>query len=210
MAEGPLGRNVERGKIHNVNERIGRVFVLAAAIGAACLPASPQAEVSTPRFEDYPVTEIFNGIPAAPVLLTADQRLFRTRIREGVAKGTGVLRDGKEQPGPNFAGHYIVVAWACGSPCGMMAIVDAQTGKVYDPPISKGFLLPPLPETNPDNPEEYVPWVADVAFRLSSSLMIVRANPDPSKGRTNFAHYFVWKDNQWNLIGRTPLQINGR
>lgn len=108
------------------------------------------------------MTEIFRGTPAAPILVTVDQRLFRTRIREGVAKGTGVLRDGKEQPGPNFAGHYIVVRWPCGSPCGMMAIVDAETGKFYSPPISEGFLLPPLPATVPSDPDHFVPWVADV------------------------------------------------
>jgi hypothetical protein len=47
-----------------------------------------------------------------------------------------VLRDGKEQKGPNFAGSLIVIQWGCGAPCLRMAIVNARTGEVYSPPIS--------------------------------------------------------------------------
>ena len=43
-----------------------------------------------PRFEEYRATEIFKGQPAAPVLTTSEQRMFRTRIREGVRNGRGV------------------------------------------------------------------------------------------------------------------------
>ena len=174
------------------------------------LPAAAQAKPSTPRFEDYPATEIFKGTPVTPILVTAEERLFRTRIREGVAKGMGVLHDGKERPGPNFAGHYIVVTWACGSPCGMMAIVDAATGKVYNPPISEGFRLPSFPAIVRDEPDSFVPWVADAAFRQNSNLMIVKANPDPSKGRTNYAHYFLWENNRWKLLLRIPMEPNER
>ena len=127
-----------------------------------------------------------------------------------MAKGIGVLRDGKEQPGPNFAGHYIVVTWPCGSPCEMMAIVDAATGKVYSPPLSEGFRLPPLPATVPEKPDSFIPWVADVAFRQNSNLMIVKANPDPSKGRTNYAHYFLWENNRWKLLRRIPMEPDQR
>jgi len=64
--------------------------------------------VPPPRFEDYPVSGIFAGKPAAPIPATAEQRLYRTRIREGVALGMGVGRDGIDQPGPNFAGQPAV------------------------------------------------------------------------------------------------------
>ena len=42
-----------------------------------------------------------------PKIVTPVQRKYRTRIRQGVEKGWGVLRDGREQnhPGPNFAGN---------------------------------------------------------------------------------------------------------
>jgi hypothetical protein len=156
--------------------------------------AAAQHTQRTPRFNDYPVKEIFKGKPAAPIIVTREQRLFRTRIREGVAAGR-----------PNFAGHYTVVTWACGSPCEMMAIVDAATGKVYNPPISTGFSLPPLPETVPGNPDSSVPWPALVEFRRDSNLMVEKANPDVTKGRKNYAHYFLWDNNHWKLIRRIPI-----
>ncbi len=92
-----------------IRSSISTFLALVATSIVLALPAKAQAKPSTLRFEDYHVTEIFRGTPVAPILVTADQRLFRTRIWEGVAKGLGVLRDGREQAGPNFAGHYIVV-----------------------------------------------------------------------------------------------------
>lgn len=32
---------------------------------------------------------------------------------------------------PNFAGHYILTTWGCGTSCLMGAIIDARTGKVH-------------------------------------------------------------------------------
>lgn len=186
-----------------------RKLVVVLLIASVSTSAQSQRD-RPPRFEDYRVKEIYSGTPAAPKILTPVQRSYRTRIREGVSKGWGVFRDGKEQPGPNFAGHYIIVQWACGSPCGMMAIVDAPTGKVYNPPISEGFLLPPLPAAVPGDPDQFVPWVAGVEFRQNSNLMIVRANPDPSKSSTNYTYYFLWEDNQWKLLRRIPMVPNER
>ena len=34
--------------------------------------------------------------------------------------------------GANFAGHYSVVAWGCGTECETFMIVDLKTGKVFD------------------------------------------------------------------------------
>ena len=36
----------------------------------------------------------------------------------------------------NFAGHYTLVSWGCGSPCMWGAIIDVKTGCVYDIPQS--------------------------------------------------------------------------
>jgi hypothetical protein len=58
------------------------------------------------------------------------QRMFRTVLRNGARKG------------PDFAGHYTVVEWGCGSNCVVFAVVDALSGKVYDrdlPPTSGGY-----------------------------------------------------------------------
>ena len=78
-----------------------------------------------PRFEDYPVNETRISHPAPVDLKSSpDARRFRTALQQGASKG------------PNFAGHYTVVIWGCGSPCKAFAIVDAKTGSVHFPGFS--------------------------------------------------------------------------
>jgi hypothetical protein len=155
---------------------------------------SPQPP--TPRFEDYPITEVFRGTPAAPVLATPQQRLFRTMIRTG---GQGAYGDGKAEPGPNFAGHYIIVTWNCGSPCTMMAIVDAVTGTVYNSPMTNNLQMSWL---------DGGPWLPQVQFRRNSRLVIMTPVPAMAK-RPIFTHYFLWKDNQWILLRKVPCGPKG-
>lgn len=123
-----------------------------------------------PRFEDYPVTDFFNGTSAVPRLVTPEERRFRAVIDQGVSKGYGVLEEpsGKERPGPNFAGHYFIVRWGCGSPCVMAAIVDAKSGRVLPPPFH--------PATR--NTYFQVLWAFPMDplldYRLNSRLLIAR------------------------------------
>lgn len=84
------------------------------------LLAQPQA-TPLPRFEDFRADAGFTGTPAA--LVTAGStlaRTYRTRLREGAAKG------------PNFAGHFTLVSWGCGASCQDWAVVDARTGQVSE------------------------------------------------------------------------------
>src|SRR5450432_4443827 len=76
-----------------------------------------------PTFAQYPAVETYKGKPAPPVLQTANQRRFRTMIREGAAKG------------PNFAGRYTIADWGCGAGCVSIAVIDAKDGKVYSGPF---------------------------------------------------------------------------
>jgi hypothetical protein len=77
-----------------------------------------------PRFEQYSVSKRFSGKPAAVNLRSHRKaRLFRTMLRLGAEKG------------PNFAGHYTVATWGCGSDCRMVAVIDAITGKVFFAPF---------------------------------------------------------------------------
>jgi len=80
------------------------------------------------KFKDYPVKNIFTGSPASPKL-NEDNRSFRTRIREG------------SKASVEFAGHYTVPRFGCGTGCSAFFIVDSVTGKVYD-----GFGVSDLPD----------------------------------------------------------------
>lgn len=160
--------------------------------GALLLPQN----AGPPRFEDFPVHEIFTGTPKAPILATAEQRMFRSRIRNGVATLSDVWIGSYKNPikgkGPNFAGHYFAIRWGCGSQCVMMATVDAETGMVYEPPLAdKDSLWVPL-----DNLGDMV-----IDLRPDSSLLILRNGcRDFKDRRTCGTYYFNWKDNHFDLV----------
>ncbi len=72
------------------------------------------AQIETlPAFEQFNVAETFKGTPATPKIIR-NHRSYRTQIREGAAKG------------PNFAGHYTIAEWGCGSSCVSIAIIDVK------------------------------------------------------------------------------------
>jgi hypothetical protein len=170
-------------------------FLLAAA--ALAQSAWAQKPGALPRFEDFPVKEIFTGVPAEPVLNSPEERKSRTVIVQGVRKGWGVQDGvtGREValPGPNFAGHFILVKWSCGSPCLMAAIVDAKTGRVLPPPFHResGSSYFQVPYAFPMNPP--------LAYRLNSRLLIANIC-EAEESQKCGTHYFVMDDDGLRLI----------
>jgi hypothetical protein len=123
-------------------------LALFASVGV-CV-GSPPAK-SLPRFEEFQVRLDFEG-PVHPVDLASHPkaRQFRTRLREGAIAPA------------DFAGHYRVISWGCGTGCQVNAFVDLASGRVYFGPYS---LLGT--ETRADsallivNPPERIPRDAD-------------------------------------------------
>jgi hypothetical protein len=75
----------------------------------------------------------------------------------------------------------------------MMAVVDAETGSVYDPPLSG------------TGSELYVPLdnLSDmkIGFRKDSSLMVLRNACRTFRNRNSCGiYYFNWKDNRFALV----------
>src|SRR5687768_8755805 len=98
---------------------IVRSLLVAFAL-ALCAPA--QAAGEDALFAKYPAAAMHKGKPAAVDLAShKDARTFRTRLREGAAKG------------PNFAGHLTVIQIGCGTMCQLVVLVDARNGKVHTP-----------------------------------------------------------------------------
>jgi hypothetical protein len=130
----------------------------------------------SPRYQDFSITNIFKGKPAAVDLSSHPQaRTYRTQLRRQAAEG------------PNFAGHYKIAIWGCGSSCQAFAIVDSQTGRVYFPPD--------LPFVS------YVTWYGDdfgLQFRLDSRLLVLHGSPkeEPIVG----TFYYLWQTNTLTLI----------
>lgn len=79
------------------------------------------ASDNRPQFEEFRVAKMYRGNPVAPRLTTKNQRLFRTMIRQGAKSEV------------QFAGHYTVPRWGCGSTCVDFALADSISGQVYEP-----------------------------------------------------------------------------
>jgi hypothetical protein len=78
------------------------------------------------KFSQFPV-DVYKGKLAAPNFNTDTEAYsFRTQIRNQ-CKDKGI----------NFAGHYTIAKWGCGSDCQTVAIVDRLDGKIYYSNLSK-------------------------------------------------------------------------
>jgi hypothetical protein len=97
---------------------------------AGCLLfQTPPSHVEKPRpqFSDYPAKDIYRSQPARPII-TKEFRSFSTMIRSGADSDV------------EFAGHYTVPRWGCGTGCNGFVIVDSISGRVY-----AGFGVAELP-----------------------------------------------------------------
>lgn len=148
------------------------------------------------------MTQIFSGSPVRPIFATAEQKRYRTRIRNGVLNREGVWNGSWKNPvkasAPNFAGHYFVIRWGCGSNCLMMAIVDAETGKIYNPPLSG-------PGT-----ELYVSLDMlgdrEIDFEPQSTLMVLRNACKVARSECG-VYSFNWHDDRFTLVKRTLVDL---
>jgi hypothetical protein len=72
------------------------------------------------QFKDFKTNSLYKGKLAKPNFLTDKYaKRFITRIK-----------DGCENSGVNFAGHYTIVEWGCGAACAEMVIVDRINGEI--------------------------------------------------------------------------------
>jgi len=146
------------------------LLLLLALLSFPATLQSGQTVASTPKFEDYRVTEQYKGKNAKPVL-TRDDLRFRTRIREGA------------QQRVNFAGHYVLTTWGCGASCVMGVVIDARTGRVYWLPMK--VCCWPLEVEDP------------LAYRIDSSLIVFTGSPDEEK---QGVYYYKFEGNRFILL----------
>jgi hypothetical protein len=137
---------------------------------------SPSPGTAMPYFRDYRVTDIYGGKHARVDLSShPEARAWRTQLIAATQKGS------------NFAGHYTIATWGCGTSCVAFGIIDAITGKVYFPKnLSR------------------VGWAGwqgkeyGLKFRLDSNLLIVYGSPNEEEKKGIF--YYIWKNNDLELI----------
>jgi hypothetical protein len=109
----------------NAQVSIGILLILLLTTSVVIGQDHPASKL--PRFEDYAVPEKWGGIAAPVQFQTPSDREFRTQF----------IRASKEPP--NFAGHYRVATWGCGTDCLEGGIVDLSTGQLLPLPHSRNY-----------------------------------------------------------------------
>ena len=136
-----------------------------------------------PRLGDYPVPEIWREATAPLKIHSRPEQSFRTR-----------LITASKQP-PNFAGHYRVTIWGCGSECVSGAVIDLATGQVLAPPLGGGTAYFSVCQSAYEG--------SGVDYRLDSRLMIVRCGLNYIERldkNVPDSYYFVLDDNHFRQV----------
>jgi hypothetical protein len=140
---------------------------------SATFAGSAAAQNRIPQFRDYSVSEAYIG-KTAPLALARDDRMFKTRLAWAA----------KNQR-PNFAGHYILTSWGCGTTCLMGAIIDAKTGKVYWWNFS-------ICCWSSDVDDQFQP----IEFRLNSRLIVFSGARNEKDGDVG-AHFYKFENGRF-------------
>jgi hypothetical protein len=156
------------------------------------ITAADLADSKAPAFADYSTRER-GTISTAKLDLTSNPiaRMYRTVLRQEMTEG------------PNFAGHYRVAFWGCGTSCAMFAVVNLKTGRVITAKEFKsvlGTLLYAddfLPGTDTDG------W--GFRYKKDSNLLVVIGDPDEDESRSG-AYYFVLQNDRLRLIHTTRVR----
>ena len=152
-------------------------FIVALAL------AIPAQSSKKPIFSAYPTRIETAKAKVINFRQSPDARTFKTRLKEALRGGV------------NFAGHYIVAGWGCGTGCISGAIIDARNGNVY---WLEQFNALGVGDVNGEYAEE------PVAYRKNSRLLVITGSPgrakDDDPDLPSGEYYYEWKANRLRLI----------
>src|SRR5258708_31187108 len=143
-----------------------------------------------PKFGQYPATVEKARVKAINFKKNPDARTFRTRLSEALAGGV------------NFAGHYIVRGWGCGTGCTNAAIIESRTGDVI------------WPDQFMNIDATYGEGYSDeqLEFKKNSRLLIIHGRPgsrnENAKTPTPGDYYYEWKGNRLHLLRSVPKKTD--
>jgi hypothetical protein len=147
-----------------------RIFFLCVAyLSVGAVSVSGAAD---PRFSDYPAVQEKVKNPARVRISDAWSRRYRSQLRSA------------SQHPADFAGHYILATWGCGSSCVLAAAIDIKTGLVTRLPFTISNW--PLSVTEP------------LEFKIDSRLLAIRGSRDEKGSGT---HYYEFLGDKFKLLG---------
>jgi hypothetical protein len=183
--------------------RPAHALLLALAVTTGLLPAfgavnqaddEPMIRESdiprdAPRFEAYAATP-YTGANALPdVHSDLRSRQYRTQLRSWAREK------------PNFAGHYILATWGCGTGCTELAVIDAVTGKVFHPPEAR---VNHIENVDPDalvdvkEGDRRADFGA-MRYRADSRLLIVFGGLN-GRAEDEGISWLVWEDDRFKRV----------
>jgi hypothetical protein len=143
------------------------------------------AAVRSPlRFADFPAVadsplEHWRG----PLLTSANAREFRTMLQKSSLEL------------PNFAGHYTIAVWGCGSSCTDFGIIDRHSGRFFFDRRLRG-ISGVYVGSEPDGVQ---PAFNSLRFERDSRLLVVLGAPNEDESRDGVT-FLRW-------TGETLLQL---
>jgi hypothetical protein len=146
--------------------------------------------VDAPQFKDFPVLATSVLRRARPILSSQNAKEFRAVLRAAA------------KTGPNFAGHYTIAVWGCGSSCTDSAIIDSKSGKVFFDnrlrDISGVYI--------DDKPEGNLPTYNSLRFRLDSNLLVVLGAPGENE-KSDGIFFYEWSGSELKLLKFIPAEL---
>jgi len=166
-------------------------FVLIVAV-VACTTVSAASQTRRPAFSTYTANVERARVKKIDFRNNSEARTFRTRLSEALLGGV------------NFAGHYVVAGWGCGTGCISGAIIDARNGKVYWPLPMYALSVWWDGENYADKPIDY---------QKNSRLVILRGSPgvkDSETEKPNGEYFYEWRNNSLKLIKFIPYKSKAK
>lgn len=166
--------------------------------GPSCVAASLCLLFALPLFAQNGKVPTFGQYPAKVERARArsidfkrnpDARTFRTRLTEALSGGV------------NFAGHYAVAGWGCGTGCISGAIIDTRTGNVFWPEQFGGIGVWYGKDDYADEP---------VKYHKNSRLLVIVGVPGVKEGqpdKPSGEYYYEWVNNSLRLIKFIPKKM---
>ena len=156
-----------------------RITILSVFI---CLGLSAVSAQVAPSFSRYGVPVERKSARSIDFRRSPGASSFRTRISSAFREPV------------NFAGHYILTGWGCGTGCIYSAIIDVRDGRVYFP-----MQLAGLGVAYNDTEYEEDPLV----YRKNSRLLILKGSPgvmDNEADKPTGTYYYEWNGNRLRLV----------
>lgn len=143
-----------------------------------------------PKFGQYTVAVEKARVKSINFKRNPSARTFRTRLSEALAGGV------------NFAGHYIVTGWGCGTGCTNAAIIEARTGDVI------------WPDQFMNIDASYGDGYSDeqIEFKKNSRLLIIHGRPGSKNENAKIPpsgdHYYEWRGNRLHVLKSVPKKTS--